>query len=57
VVSDRQAAVAIRDTRFDLIWLPPHCYAADRSAGYKPKRYWKLDNSYGDFTLHRAMLK
>jgi alpha-amylase len=53
----KEQAETIRDGRFDLLWLPPPCYAGDRSAGYNPKRYWKLDNSYGDFTLHRAMLE
>jgi alpha-amylase len=53
----KEQADTIRDGRFDLIWLPPPCYSGDRSAGYNPKRYWKLDNSYGDFALHRAMLE
>src|SRR5262245_51032055 len=47
----------IRDGRFDLIWLPPPSFAGSRSAGYNPKQYWKLDNSYGDFALHRQMLE
>jgi alpha-amylase len=50
-------APTIRDARFDLVWLPPPCYAGDLSAGYNPKQYFKLDNSYGDAVLHRAMLE
>jgi hypothetical protein len=53
----KEQAGAIRDGRFDLIWLPPPSYAGGRSAGYNPKQYWRLDNSYGDFNLHRAMLE
>jgi alpha-amylase len=53
----REQADTIRDGRFDLIWLPPPSYAGGRSAGYNPKQYWKLDNSYGDATLHRSMLE
>src|SRR5579871_2217616 len=53
----KEQADTIRDARFDLVWLPPPCYAGGRSAGYNPKRYWKLDNSYGDTTQHRAMLE
>jgi alpha-amylase len=55
IVADN--AGRIRDARFDLVWLPPPCYAGGRSAGYNPKQYFKLDNSYGDFAQHRAMLK
>jgi alpha-amylase len=50
-------AGTIREGRFDLIWLPPPSYAGQRSAGYGPKQYWKLDNSYGSFAQHRAMLE
>src|SRR5205814_7351411 len=35
----------------------PPSYAGGRSAGYDPKQYWKLDNSYGDFRQHRAALE
>ncbi|MDO9709951.1 alpha-amylase C-terminal beta-sheet domain-containing protein [Paracraurococcus lichenis] len=49
-------AGAIRDGRFDLVWLPPPSFAGDRSAGYNPKEYWRLDNSYGSVEEHRAML-
>src|SRR3954463_4815802 len=53
----KEQAGAIRAGRFDLVWLPPPSYAGERSAGYNPKQYWKLDNSYGDFALHRALLE
>ncbi|MBO0699672.1 MAG: hypothetical protein J2P46_14850 [Zavarzinella sp.] len=53
----KEQADAIRTGRFDLVWLPPPSYAGQRSAGYNPKQYWKLGNSYGDFALHRAMLE
>ena len=50
-------ATTIRDARFDLVWLPPPCYSGDLSAGYNPRQYFKLDNSYGDAGLHRSMLE
>jgi len=53
----RTNADALRDARFDLIWLPPPCYAGNRSAGYNPKQYFKFDNSYGSRAQHRAMLE
>lgn len=53
----KEQAGTIREGRFDLIWLPPPSYAGNRSAGYNPKQYWKLSNSYGDHDLHRAMLE
>ncbi len=53
----KEQAATVRDGRFDLIWLPPPSYAGARSAGYNPKQYWKLDNSYGDSALHRALLE
>lgn len=48
----------MRDGRFDLIWLPPLSFAGEVSAGagYNPKEYFRLDNSYGSFNEHRAML-
>src|SRR4051812_33375019 len=49
-------ANTIREGRMDLVWLPPPSYAGDLSAGYNPKEYWRLDNSYGDFAAHRRML-
>src|SRR5438067_1773299 len=53
----KENAGTVRDGRFDLVWLPPPCWAGERSAGYNPKQYWKLDNSYGTFDQHRAMLE
>lgn len=53
----RENVDVIRDGRFDLIWLPPPCWAGDVSAGYNPKQYWRLDNSYGDFDKHRRLLE
>ena len=53
----REKAPAIHDGRFDLIWLPPPSYAGDLSAGYGPKEYFRLDNSYGSFDEQRAMLE
>ncbi|HWB08238.1 MAG TPA: alpha-amylase family glycosyl hydrolase [Pirellulales bacterium] len=47
----------VRDARFDLIWLPPPCWAGEESAGYNPKQYWKLDNSYGDSDKQRGVLE
>ena len=54
IVTDQ--APAMREARFDLIWLPPPSFAGTYSAGYNPKEYFKLDNSYGSFAQHRAML-
>lgn len=53
----REQAENIREGRFDLIWLPPPSYAGELSAGYNPKEYFTLHNSYGSFEQHRAMLK
>ena len=53
----KEQAPAIRAGRFDLIWLPPPSYAGEISAGYNPKEYFNLSNSYGDFAQHRAMLE
>jgi alpha-amylase len=53
----REKAPAIREGRFDLIWLPPPSFAGEFSAGYNPKEYFRLDNSFGDFSQHRAMLE
>ena len=50
-------APEIRQARFDLIWLPPPSFASQHSAGYDPKEYYNLNNSYGDFAQHRAMLE
>ena len=43
-----EQAPAIRQGRFDLIWLPPPSFAGAHSAGYNPKEYFNLSNSYGD---------
>lgn len=53
----RDQAEAIREGRFDLIWLPPPSYAGPCSAGYNPNEYFHLYNSYGSFDEHRAMLE
>jgi len=53
----KEQAGRMRDARFDLIWLPPPSFAGGRSAGYNPKQYWNLSNSYGDHALHRSMLE
>lgn len=50
-------APVIRAGRFDLIWLPPPSFAGGSSAGYNPKEYFTLDNSYGNFAQQRAMLE
>lgn len=47
----------IRNSRFDLIWLPPPSFAGEKSAGYNPKELYRLENSYGGFTQHRSMLE
>src|SRR5207253_6686158 len=53
----RDLAPAIRETHFDLIWLPPPSFAGNLSAGYNPKEYFNLANSYGTMEQHRAMLE
>ena len=53
----KDLAPTIRDGRFDLIWLPPPSFSGPISAGYNPKEYFRLDNSYGDFPRHRAVLE
>jgi alpha-amylase len=53
----REHADKIREARFDLIWLPPPSFAGARSAGYNPKEYYRLDNSYGSSQQQRAMLE
>src|SRR5438128_674706 len=50
-------ASTIREARFDLIWLPPPSFAGTYSAGYNPKEYWNLSNSYGSFNEQHKMLK
>src|SRR5271165_4001003 len=51
-----EQAPAIRAGRFDLIWLLPPSFAGQYSAGYDPKEYFNLANSYGDFSAHKSML-
>jgi alpha-amylase len=53
----QEKATQIREGRFDLIWLPPPSHASGLSAGYNPKQYFQLDNAYGNFAQHRAMLR
>ena len=52
----QEQAPALRAGRFDLIWLPPPSWSGASSAGYNPKEYFRLDNSYGSFAQHRAAL-
>ncbi len=52
----RSKPPAIRHGRFDLIWLPPPSFAGAHSAGYNPKEYFNLSNSYGDLAQHLSML-
>jgi alpha-amylase len=40
-----------------MVWLPPPSFAGDFSAGYGPKEYFNLNNSYGSFIQQHAMLK
>ena len=47
-----EQAPLIRQGRFDLIWLPPPSFAGAHSAGYNPKQYFNLGNSYGDLAEH-----
>ncbi|CAN5569647.1 hypothetical protein BH10ACI4_BH10ACI4_13530 [soil metagenome] len=49
-------AGAIADGNFDLVWLPPPEFAGALSAGYNPKQYFMLDNSYGTQAQQRAAL-
>ena len=55
IVADQ--AAQLRDARFDMIWLPPPSYAGWISAGYNPKEYYNLSNSYGSIHQHRKMLE
>ncbi|MBX2822736.1 MAG: hypothetical protein KTR29_23765 [Rhodothermaceae bacterium] len=55
IVSD--AADELKEARFDLIWLPPPSYAGETGAGYDPKEYFNLSNSYGTQQQHRIMLE
>lgn len=53
----KEQAPAMRKARFDLVWLPPPSHAGPYSAGYNPKEYFNLNNSYGNFEQHRALLE
>jgi len=50
-------AATIRAGRFDLVWLPPPSYAGETSAGYNPKTWFRLDNSYGSANEHKTLLR
>jgi alpha-amylase len=50
-------APEIRAARFDLVWLPPPSFAGGYSAGYDPKEYFVVDNSYGSEREQRAALE
>lgn len=52
----RDMAPAIRAARFDLIWLPPTANTGHTSAGYDPREYFNIGNSFGNEQLHREML-
>src|SRR5690349_8324982 len=60
----KREAPTIRAAGFDLVWLPPPsfaggCNAASDpcSAGYDPREYFVLDNSYGSGSEQRAALE
>jgi alpha-amylase len=53
----QEQAQGVQEGRFDLIWLPPPSLAGEFSAGYDPKEYFNLSNSYGNFQQHRSMLE
>jgi alpha-amylase len=53
----RSKVPAIAAGRFDLIWLPPPANAGDSSAGYNPRHYSNLNNSYGDKLQQSTLLK
>ncbi|MBW3623340.1 MAG: alpha-amylase [Armatimonadetes bacterium] len=52
----REAAPHIREGRFDMVWLPPPSFAGGMSAGYNPRQYYLLANTYGSFEQHREAL-
>ncbi len=52
-----EQAGKIREARFDLIWLPPPSYAGEFSAGYNPKEFFNLNNSYGSLAQHQGMVR
>lgn len=47
----------IKKGHFDLVWLPPPSFAGEFSAGYGPKEYFNLNNSYGSFSQQHKLLK
>src|SRR5215217_2723648 len=53
----QENAGKIKQGGFDLIWLPPPSSAGKYSAGYGPKEYFNLNNSYGSFAEQRMMLR
>ncbi|HJV66969.1 MAG TPA: alpha-amylase family glycosyl hydrolase [Geomonas sp.] len=53
----RDKAADIRQGGFNLVWLPPPSYAGTLSAGYNPKEYFNLSNSYGTLQQHRSMVE
>lgn len=53
----KEQAPAIHSGRFDLIWLPPPSFAGEISAGYNPREYFNLNNTYGSLQQHRTMLE
>jgi alpha-amylase len=55
VVKEKVPAIAAG--RFDLIWLPPPAYAGELSAGYNPKQFFRLSNSYGTESQQKGLLQ
>ncbi len=53
----RTKVPAIAAARFDLIWLPPPSFAGPSNAGYSPKQYFNLNNSYGSQAQQRTLLR
>lgn len=55
IVKDK--AFDIRQGRFNLVWLPPPSFSGALSAGYNPKEYFNLSNSYGTLQQHRSAVE
>ncbi len=53
----KDSIAEIKNGHFDLVWLPPPSYAGKYSAGYGPKEYFNLNNSYGSFRQQHQLLK
>ena len=53
----RAKVPAIAAGRFNLIWLPPPSYAGSGNAGYSPKQYFNLNNSYGSQAQQQLLLR